>query len=222
MAEKKLDELYPGNSKQSKSVTTSQSKPQQEKKIPTLNLKGSVTQKKKSIGRRMADAFIGPDVVDVKAFLINDVAIPAVKNIVVDILDGVRDSIELALFGTSHGRVTRNRGNNPNTTISYAQYWNGQNNHNKQQPTVRYSGSNRNTPQDLVFSNNAEAMEVLNNLCDMIDMYGAVSVSELNDMLSLPKTFTDQDWGWTNLSTASVRGIRGGYLLDLPKVIYLK
>ena len=210
MAEKKLEQLYPSNSTSKKKSV--------EHKVPTVQLKGTVTQKKKSLGRRMADAFIGQDVVDVKEFLISDVLIPATKNIVVDILDGFRDSIELALFGTSRGRINRQRYGQSNSVMSYSQYWNGRN--SNQPTTVNYVG--RNAPKDLIFTNNAEASEVLNNLCDMIETYGAVSVSELNEMLGLPKTFTDQDWGWTNLSTASVRAVRGGYLLDLPKTMPLK
>lgn len=211
MAEKKLEQLYPSNSQ-----TTPK---KQERKVPKIELTGTVTRKKKSLGRRVLDSFVGEDVVDVKEFLISDVLIPATKNIVVDILDGFRDSIELALFGTSRGRVNRQRYGQPNTVMSYSQYWNGRN--STQQTTVSYVGR-RNASQDLIFTNNAEAMEVLNNLCDMIEMYGAVSVSELNDMLGLPKTFTDQDWGWTNLSSAGVRAVRGGYLLDLPKTMSLK
>lgn len=216
MAEKKLEDLYPGN--QTKAPATLSKKPE-EKKVPTVSLKGSVVQKKKPLGRRIADAFIGPDVVDVRAFLINDVFIPATKNIVVDILDGFRDSIELALFGTSRGRISRQRYGQQNSVLSYSQYWNGQ---NSRKPTTTVSYVGRKAPQDLIFSNNAEAMEVLDNLCNMIDTYGAVSVSELNDMLGLPKTYTDTDWGWTNLSSASVRAVRGGYLLDLPKAMSLK
>lgn len=216
MAEKKLEELYPGNSK-------TPSTPKSERKIPQVKLSGKVIQKKRSLGRRMADAFIGEDVVDVKSFLVNDVFIPATKNIVVDILDGFRDSIEMALFGTSRGRINRQRYGVSSPIVSYAQYWNGQNSNNSPKPVTVNRSSGRNTPKDLIFDNNAEAMEILNNLCDMIDQYGAVSVSELNDMVGLPKTFTDQDWGWTNLSSASVRMIRGGgYLLDLPRMMYLK
>lgn len=217
MAEKKLEDLYPSNSTISKTPKIVQ---KQEKTVPIVNLTGGVTQKKKSIGRRIADTFLGPDVVDVRAFLINDVFIPATKNIVVDILDGFRDSIELALFGTSRGRINHQRYGQSNTVLSYSQYWNGRNSQKPQQTTVNYVG--KNVPKDLIFTNNAEAMEVLNNLCDMIDTYGAVSVSELNEMLGLPKTFTDQDWGWTNLATASVRAVRGGYLLDLPKTMPIK
>lgn len=211
MAEKNLRDIYPSNS--------TVSKPIPHKEVPTVKLTGSVTQKKKSLGRRMADAFLGPDVVDVKSFLVNDVFIPATKNIVVDILDGFRDSIELALFGSSRGRVNRQRYGQSNSVVSYSQYWSGR---NSQQPQTTVSYVGKNVPKDLIFTNNAEAMEVLDNLCNMIDQYGAVSVSELNEMLGLPKTFTDQDWGWTNLSSASVRAVRGGYLLDLPKTMPLK
>lgn len=215
MAEKKLEDLYPGNQ-----TKTPAKQKKQEKDIPTVKLTGGVTQKKKSIGRRMADAFVGPDVIDVKSFLVTDVMIPAVKNIVVDILDGFRDSIELALFGTSRGRTPRQRYGQPGTVMSYSQYWNGQNSTRPKQTTINYVSHK--APQDLIFTNNAEAMEVLNNLCDMIDQYGAVSVSELNQMLGLPNSFTDQDWGWTNLSMAGVRAVRGGYLLDLPKTMPIK
>ena len=35
------------------------------------------------------------------------------------------------------------------------------------------------------------------------------------------KTYTDQKWGWSDLALASVRGVRGGYILDLPRPIVI-
>lgn len=218
MAETKLEEMYPGNQK----FTPSTQAKSPAKVIPTVKLEGSVSVRKKSVGRRLVDAFVGPDVVDVRSFIVNDVLIPATKNIVVDILDGFRDSIERALFGTSRGRLNQQNYGRPvnSSIVSYTPYWNGANNNAQKPTTVSYVG--RNAPKDLIFTNNAEAAAVLNNLCDLIDTYGAVSVSNLNEMLGLPQTYTDTDWGWTNLSAACVRAVRGGYLLDLPKTMPLK
>mgnify|MGYP007070299812 CR=1 FL=1 len=73
---------------------------------------------------------------------------------------------------------------------------------------------------ELIFDYRQDAEDCLDRLLDRIEYYGVVTVSELYDILgeTVYGDFTKEDWGWDDLSTARVRKVRGGYLLDLPRV----
>jgi hypothetical protein len=56
---------------------------------------------------------------------------------------------------------------------------------------------------------------------DVIGEYGSVTVADLLEMVSLDSSFTDWKYGWTDLRGSSVKRVRGGYLIVLPKPILL-
>ena len=63
----------------------------------------------------------------------------------------------------------------------------------------------------------SDAKEVLDTLLDILDTYDSVSVGDLYDAVGMSHNYTDNDYGWTNLSSAEVVCIRGDYMLRLPK-----
>lgn len=70
--------------------------------------------------------------------------------------------------------------------------------------------------KDIVLASRSDAEEVLTQLRDLLYDYGVVTVSDLYDLVGITSKFTDNKYGWTNLKTAVIKGVRTGYLLDLP------
>ena len=70
--------------------------------------------------------------------------------------------------------------------------------------------------QDIVLASRSDAEAVLTQLRSLLNDYGVVTVSDLYDLVGVTSNFTDNKFGWTDLKTAVIKGVRTGYLLDLP------
>lgn len=52
----------------------------------------------------------------------------------------------------------------------------------------------------------------------IIEEYDVASVADLYDLVGISRKFTDQRYGWDNLSDARVERLRdGGYILRMPR-----
>lgn len=200
-----LDMEYPSNSHKQKA------KAEQEKKIEKV-VKGNVVLKKKPLSRKVAETFLGEDTKSVGRYLLYDVLIPAAKN---TLFDMVNNGLEMRLFGEVRGKRTQRDKNK--SFVSYSSYY------NKEQGRRQVSSQNRarHNFDDIVLESRGEAEEVLSGLVDLIEEYGMASVADLYELVGVTSNFTDNKYGWINLSNASVSRVREGYLLDLPRPILL-
>jgi len=66
-----------------------------------------------------------------------------------------------------------------------------------------------------------EAEEVIDRMFDLVSRYEVVTVADLYELVGVSGEYTDAKWGWTDLRGAAAMRIRDGYLLDLPRPIYL-
>lgn len=180
---------------------------------PEKVVKGTVT-KKQSLGRKLADTFIGADIFDVKTFLIWDCLIPAVKYAFLDSI--------LMLFGERGyrgGRGTARPG--VSTYTNYGQYSslrdgpvNG--------PAARRGAGLRFDASDLKFETRQDAEQVIDILIDFISEYGVATVANFYDASGVTGDgFTDNKFGWKDLSQATTRRVRDGWICVMPKVIAL-
>lgn len=175
-------------------------------------VKGKVQKKKKSVTKRVVDAFVGEDVGDVKSYLLFDVLIPAVKNTTSDLIS---QGVNMILFGDARrGGNTRRDGSR--SYVSYDSYSSRNNSRNN-----RYASYNRRAAMefdDILFEHRDDAEMALSSLFDLVDEYGSASVADLYDLVGTTGSYTDRGYGWTDLSNSSVLRVRDGYILDLPKV----
>lgn len=203
---------FPGNSHSEQAELIEEVKPRAKKVI-----KGKAITKKRSFGRKFADIFFGEEVVDVKGYILQDVLVPSIKDTISDIVTG---GIDMLLFGERRARSGR-RPINGNGYTSYSNYYGG--NTKASQGRVKPSSSSgRYYIEDVILDSRGDAEEVLGNMIDTIKDYGMVSVADLYDMVNIAGVFTDHSWGWFDLGNASVRRVREGYMLVLPKVESLK
>lgn len=76
--------------------------------------------------------------------------------------------------------------------------------------------------EDIILDNEDEAMQVLTSLHNLQREYGQASVADLYDLVGIISNFTDNQWGWKDLSTMTYgRVCLTGYRLNLPSPVKL-
>ena len=165
------------------------------------------TRKKETTADKIKKAFFGEEVTNVKDYMIFDIAIPALRATISDMLCG---GIQ-AVFGGSYKKSKKGG-------IDYASVNRNRIASNRDREDRSYSS--RSTPvDDILIETRAEAEEVLSQLSDLAYDYGQASYADLYDLVGISANFTDEKYGWFkgDLRTASVRRVRDGYLLVLPR-----
>ena len=188
-----------------------------QKKEVSKVTKGTVKTSEKSALRKFGEAFIEDDAKDIKAYVISDVIIPAIKNLIFDSLIG---SVEMALFGTASR--SRSRGGYKHETTSYSSYYKSGNNSSRRADDSRVRDSI--DYQDVIFEERADAEQVLDTLCALIEDYGQATIGDFYDASGITpdQNFAkNEEYGWTDLSRATVKRGREGYYISMPRERYL-
>lgn len=198
-----MNDYMPNSSK----YKPEQTEAQKEKKKLEKVVNGPVKVKKNEV-RKLTDIFIAEDAKDVKSYIIMDVIIPALKNTLEDIIIG---GTRMILRGE-----TGNRGSGRSTAdkISYSNYYN----RDARRPSDERTARTKYSYDDIVVKTRGEAEDVLFRLDEAIATYGVASIGDLYDLVGITGDYTDEKYGWTNLSSAKVVPVRDGYLLKFPRV----
>lgn len=188
-------------------------KEEEERRIEKI-VNGQVKQKKKSTGRQFAEKFINEDASNVKQYVLFDILVPALKDMVSAAISAATDMI---IYGEVKGRSSRNirtiNGNTNYNGISTSR------NREQRAATVR----DRFVIDDVYFDERFDAEKVLDDLCDQIDEYGRVSAYDFYGACGLSCDSSLRNWGWFDLNTASVVRTRDGdYTIKLPKIVNIK
>lgn len=174
-------------------------------------VKGTVKTKKKGEIHKLKDVFISEDAANVKTYLLMDVLLPAVKNL---IEDTVTNGIRMILRGETAARRDDGRRSGA-SRVSYDRLYNGGRDDRRSDNRARVGY----TYDDLSFPNRGDAEVVLSRLDEAVEAYGIVSVADMYDLAGVTPNHTDYNYGWTNLRNASVRPTRDGYIIDMPKAL---
>jgi hypothetical protein len=173
---------------------------------------GEVRTRKRSVRKQFQDAFVVGDMRTAVEYMIFEVALPSMRDAVVDSLTS---GIE-RLF-TGDGR-RRGAGPSPSGAAPYVNYGNmfGQGAGLLATPKRGTGSRGRARHSEIVLGTRAEAEEVIDQMFEVIERWGEISVADLYELLGVAADHTDQKWGWRNLGGATVRRVRDGFLLDLP------
>lgn len=202
-----MREYQPNSHKSKEEAALAETKQSNERKVRKV-VNGTVKTKKNE-GRKLANIFISEEAANVKSYVFMDVLVPAIKKAISDI---VTDGIDMILYGES-----RDRKNKSSNKVSYRKYYDDGRRDDKRDGGYR-SGS-RFDYDDLIFDSRGEAEAVREEMNDVIDRYGFVTVADMYDMADLHAPYTSSKYGWTNLRTAEVVRVRDGYALKLPKAM---
>ena len=99
--------------------------------------------------------------------------------------------------------------------VSYNNYSNSRNENSVvRRPVTGYSFDK------IRIDNRGEAEEVLSQMDAIIEKYGMARVTDFYDLVGVTGNYTDNKYGWSNLSTARiVRTSDGGYVIELPRAM---
>ena len=176
---------------------------------------GNASKQKKSTSQKIKEALIG-DAEEVRSYLVWDVLVPAVKDTIVDLIKAFAE-------GMFHSAGTRNRNhiqrNGGTSYVSYSSYSNKPPQRTYSNGPMRGSYNARYAYdfQGIVYDTREDAENVLNALAERTMLYGMASVADLYELSGIASSYTDTDYGWAEVSRASVQRTRDGYIIELPK-----
>lgn len=179
----------------------------EEKRVEKV-VTGPVRIKKQSEFGKLANLIFAEDAKSVGTFIITDVIIPGVINLVEDIfLKGSK----YALRGES-GRGRRR----DSEYVSYNDYSSPRSGRRDNTPKInqRYSFDK------VIIDSRGEAEEVLSQMDELVDRYGFATIADLNEMLGISGEYTDNKYGWIGkgcLRNAEAIRTRDGYVLKMPR-----
>lgn len=193
--------------------SNSKSKPDPEKKEVKKVIEGEAIQRKKPIGKRFKEIFIGGDVHSVSRYLAAEVLFPAVRNM---IFDATNKGMERILFGENAPR------RRPPQYGAKMTYHSGVRRDPRESRDFRPPDQGpRPLPQrsdstEYLMSTRADAEKVLEQLIEIVDQYEVASVADLHELAGLEFSHIDHKWGWTYLGNSGIRQVREGFIIELP------
>lgn len=212
---------FPSNSEKGKARPVSKDgKPVAKKKAPEKNIEkvvtGEATKKPKSAGRRAKDVIFGEEFKAAAHYVMNEVLIPAVRNLIVDT---TTKGIERVIYGDNAPRRSGAIGSGGRYSYNAPVNRGVQRRGNLPDQSTRFSTNRRkHNVDDILLKSRSEAEIVVERLLDIIDTYDCASVADLYELVGFPSSYIDNQWGWFFLHPVNVRQVREGYLIDLPPV----
>ena len=187
----------------------------EKKEITSVVSNGNVTVKKKGVLGKMKDAFFAAEFKDAAGSVVKNVLVPAMQRTIVDMANNALNTL---FFGTSTKSSGLNWWNGGATRFGYSA------------PQIDYTSfsnkpanqvSNVPTYDEIIIGDYEEANKVLDSMQAILDRYGKVTISDLYQLVGLPAISSYFNYGWKNLSGASIGVVTGGYLLKFPRAIPL-
>ena len=217
-----MTENYPGNSKKEQAE-----KHKSEERRPEVKavVKTAGVVRKPTVGSRVRETFAGEGARETGAYVFFDVIIPAIKAMMFDtitqgadrILFGGRDVIRSGMANAPRG--TRTDYNKVSTQNANSRYPGRDFDGHGGRELSKRARSNHQTG-DILLETRGEAEMVLDTMQDLISRFQWVSLPEFYDLVDVTAEFTDEKWGWSNISSAQIRPSRGKYVILLPSPEY--
>lgn len=230
------EEQYPSNSNLSKlrasvPVTPAKPSPSPEEQRPKAEkaIEGGASIRRKSVGTRFKAIFTGVSLREITDDVIDKAIIPGIKGMLMDAGERALDR----MFGSGNGgsRLPNAAARTMVTNVAHVAY-------NKfsapnaasvrpeaARPQMQMSrrGQSIHDFEEIEFNNRQDASLILNLMYDRLQEYGSVSVAEFYAWADVRGNFTDQNWGWKDLTGAGpTRDHRTGrYVLNLPAPVDL-
>lgn len=208
-------EPFPDNSKFSPHAKPPAKKEKDIKAVVT----GEVRVQKRPLGQRMAEMFTGDSAKGTWQYVVLEVFMPAVKDMV---LDAVSQGAERMLFGEARSGVRRG-GYRPGQGIAHTAYNRMYGNATAMPRETAGPRTGITKPRgghdfgEVILPTRVEAQEVLSSMYELLRTYEQVSIPDLYSLLGMEPTHTDFKFGWLSLEGSDIKHVRDGYVLVLPR-----
>ena len=174
--------------------------------------------KKKSLGQKFADAFISGSANDIRSYVIGDVIIPGIKDTILNVMN-------IIFFGDTRSR--RRTAQSENTAYrafyqseAYDDYGAPRRRDRRRDSRSRYD-DDKIDYRCIIVRDRRDAENIVDKLKGRIEKYGEATKSDLFELVDLPSTHTDNNWGWVDPRDIGIRRVQTGYLIDVADAEYL-
>lgn len=185
-----------------------------EQKRATKVVTGQVRTQKKSEFSKFMGNFVAEDLKSVSSHVCSDVLIPGVKKILYDVLTG---GLNTLLFG---GRGIGSNSGSVASRVSYRDCYTRS--YDDRRPLDRPRAATAYSYDDIIFESRSEAVEVLTRMDELMEKYKMVRVADLYDLVGMTGNYTDNKYGWTNIASAEIVPVAGGYMIRLPRAMAIE
>ena len=219
-------DLVPYNNSYAAKSSLTQKKEEPEKPRLQGDIQGGVTLKRKTPGQRFMDRFVKTDLHTVGTTLFDDVIIPAIMDM---LYKAGHDALSMFIYGDTRGSRTGGLRSIGGIVRDYTSYSSSSISRSRDRDRVDiYRPEDSPRYNNLVFEIRSDAENILFNMRDYINTYNDIQIVKLYELveeqtgIKIQMTAQDAKFGWSDLTNATVRQVRGGYLLDLPNPIVLE
>lgn len=173
-------------------------------------VKGAVKLKPKTGVSKLADVFFKEDIKTVATYVLTDIALPKVKEL---IFEAGKGALFKALWGGDARKDSSSR--LPIDLVSYKPYSSMSSNHTPS------TDSRSRTPKydEICLATRGDAERVLTELKGIQKTYGLVRLADLYEAVGMTPEHTYHKFGWMNIDSARVESSPDGYFLKLPKAM---
>lgn len=187
------------------------------KKIDRV-VEGEVVRRKKPLGKRLRETFLGGDSRSIPQLIFQDVIIPNIRDM---IFEAGQQGLERSLYPGVEPRPFRRgdpRRNDPRRgSFNYNGISRGPARDRGEERGMSRRARATHDFGEIIIETRPEADAVLEGMFAILEEYDVVAVSDLYEMVGISSQFTDRKWGWTDLRGTDIRRVREGWLLDLPR-----
>lgn len=197
-------------------------------KKSTKQLKGGLKQKELTFGEKLKRSFVKEDVKDIRDYVVFDVIIPSIRKSIFDTIVGAASQVfGISVPRGSFGYSSDNRYNGGGSRLTpherqYRDYTSIQ-----REGIGGYSGNqlvryNRFYAEDYPFTYKEDADATLEQMMDICDTYGWVSVAKFFEIADPDGTitgknpYTNNNYGWNDLNGVTVKFDGSGYVINFP------
>lgn len=214
-----MENEFPGNSRRGSTAPESK-QVESEKKIEAV-VTGEVVRRKKPVGRRFLETFLGGSAQEVARYLLMEVMLPAAKDL---ITDTVSQGVERLVYGETRSISRRPGGYRPSSSASYVSY------NRMSSPGSGPLPSRRDDPRNIsqqarrehnfdevLLASRVEAENVYRKLIDLIERYQMFSVADFYSLVGVSASHTDEKWGWASMDGIKIVRVHNGYIIEFPR-----
>lgn len=178
---------------------------------------------KQSWGKELASELIADDLANLGHWFLHSVVIPSTKNI-------LADGFNALLFGPDNNRYVTSGSNTIKRITPYSSLYSSSNRviklNDERDRTERRRGLANYTCQDVLIEYSRDesrkdtecrARDVLVQMRIYLQRYGYVSVHDFYDAVGEIPEKEDNNWGWYDLSGATLRANSEGIIIHMPR-----
>lgn len=153
------------------------------------------------------DFLVSEDASSVKSYLLSDVLVPNIKRLIQEL---VTSGINQLLYGNDY---KPSKSSNNTSRVSYNNF----SNQTVNQPK-RLKG---NDIIEIEVDTYTDSQNVIYQLQALVDQYNQATIADLYDLVGIDGDFTDNNYGWKDLTRVSVIPYGRKFIIRMPRFIAL-